>query len=105
MLEILRAIFADHADKLPFVIANTSMTSVRISTQRLLEAVIIGAILAGIGYVAVIPRLEERMTVEIRQVRDDIGELKRKVESIDAQRDKDYRELSREVMRRNAHQR
>lgn len=97
MIDLLRQLLLDNADKIPFFMANAGASRVHVSTQRLFEAAIIGAVLAGIGYIALIPRLEERMTMEIKQVRSDISELKLKVESIDAQRDRDYRELSREM--------
>lgn len=88
-----------HADKIPFVVATTGGMKVNLSYQRVMEAAVIGVVLAGIGYIAIIPRLEERIALEIRQVRTDILRLETRVESIDKDRQADYRELSSQVGR------
>lgn len=92
---------AAHADQIPFLIGMAGAPRVQISMQRVLEAAVIGAVLAGIGYVAIIPRMEERMTIEFRQVRDDIGDLKRKVEMVEVQRNLDYRDLNDRINKVN----
>lgn len=93
---------AAHADQIPFLMAvATGSPKVQVSLQRVLEAAVIGVALAGIGYVMIIPRIEERMTIEFRQVRDDIGDLKRKVEMVEVQRNVDYRDLSDRINKVN----
>lgn len=91
-----------HADKLPFVIAvGGPRMRVQLSYQRIIEAVVIGAVLAGIGYIAVIPRLEERVSLEIGYIRANlkglenrIGSLEDKIDRVDTQRQQDYKELN-----------
>ncbi len=90
---------ARHADKIPFLAIAANGMKVQLSYQRVVEALVIGAVLAGVGYIAVIPRLEERVALEIRQVRSDIQRLETRVEAIDKERQADYRELSSEVRR------
>lgn len=86
-----------HADKLPFIVAiNGARMRVQVSYQRILEAVIIGTVLAGIGYIAVIPQLEQRIALEIQYLRSDFQRLERRLDQIDTQRQEDYRELRKE---------
>lgn len=67
----------------------------QLSMQRVVEAVVIGGVLALIGYGTIIPRLEERMNL----IRDDISDLKREIRRVDAKRETDYRELSERMVR------
>lgn len=83
MNEWLRFI-VEHADKLPFVVAvNGANMRVQLSYQRILEAVIIGAVLAAIGYIAVIPQLEQRITLEVQHLREDFARMERRLDAIE----------------------
>ena len=97
MMETIRNFFSIHsihADQLPFMMSVVNgATHARISMQRLIETAVTAAVLGGLGYVAIIPRLEERVSIESRQVQKDIAELKGKVEEISARRDADFRDL------------
>lgn len=89
-----------HADQLPFLMSIVSgAPRVQISMQRVIEAAVIGGVLAGIGYIAVIPRIEERMTIEFQTVRRDLERVERKVDSVSGRVDQDYRELSGRIDR------
>ena len=100
MISAIHAFLAENVTKIPFLILGTDGFSVKLSAQRLIEAAVIGAALAGIGYVAVIPKMQEHMALEFRHIRENIDDLKRKVERIEFQREKDYRELSKEIRNR-----
>jgi len=66
---------------------------IHLSIQRVLEAAVIAGVLAVFAYLMLVPRLEDR----IAQVRDDIADLKRKVEFVEVQRNIDYRDLTRQI--------
>lgn len=83
-----------HADKLPFVSA-AAPAGLQVSTQRLFEAAVIGAVLAGLGYVMVIPRLEERVALEVGHIRQDIGRLQVDIDNLRRAREEDLRERDR----------
>lgn len=96
MIEYLK----DHADKLPFLMSIAAGTRIQLSMQRIIEAAVTAIVLAIIGYVAIIPRLEERMTNEFQTIRRDIEELKQTVRTIEVQRQDDYRDLQKQINRR-----
>lgn len=83
------------APHLPFVVglANGAAPRVKLSMQRVLEAIIIGAMISGLGYVVMIPRLEERITLEFAHVKQDMTRIERSVEDIRRRVDQDYRDL------------
>lgn len=79
---------------LPFFMGLANGTPrVKLSMQRVLEAIIIGAIISGLGYVVMIPRLEERITLEFLHVKQDMARIERSVEDIRQRVDQDYRDL------------
>lgn len=97
MYDVFAKLLVENADKLPF----TAMagTQVQLSVQRVMEAAIIGLVLAGIGYVAVIPRLEERVEHQVNRLQADVKRIEERAEQIDYKRDADYRELMKEIQK------
>lgn len=96
MFEEIRQFFAAHCDYIPFMAAVSHPAAIAPRShliQRAMETAIIGVIMAGLGYFTVIPRLEERISLESTQTRTDIGELKRKIEEMEKTRNTDYRDL------------
>ena len=97
MMETIRNFFSIHsihADQFPFMMSVVNgATHARISMQRLIETAVTAAVLGALGYIAIIPRLEERITIEGRVVRDDIHALKEQIHEISEKRDRDYRDL------------
>ena len=59
---------------LPFLMTTNGGGGLKVEVrmQRVIEAAVIAAVLAAIGYIAIIPRLEERIEV----VRHDVEEVK-----------------------------
>lgn len=72
--QLIEQILTIVAGKVPFFMATGQQKTV-LNGQRLLEAAMIGGVLALLGYVFVVPRLEERITA----IQDDVRELKRSV--------------------------
>lgn len=93
MIEHIQSFLSAHADKIPFLALGTGA---QVSTKGIIEAVVIGAVLAALGYVAVIPRLEERITLEFKSIKEDIHEIKTNVRASTNR----LRELEREIDRR-----
>ena len=58
-IEAAIASLAKGAGWLPFIL--TAGQDTKLNTQRLLEAGVIGIVMAFIGFVAIVPRLEERI--------------------------------------------
>jgi hypothetical protein len=45
----------------PFFLVTNKDEKMQVNTQRIIEAVVIGAVMAFIGFIAIVPRLEERI--------------------------------------------
>lgn len=102
MIDYLKDLVTYNADKVPFLMSIVAgAPKVQISMQRVIEAAVTAGVLAIIGYVAIIPRLEERMVNEFQTIRRDIDELKQTVRNIESQRQEDYRDLQKQINRRD----
>ena len=75
------------------------MRATKISMQRIIEAAVTAVILAGIGYVMIIPRLEERINQQAMMTANQIIELKAAIASNEIQRQADYRYLAAQITR------
>lgn len=73
--QLIEHILTIVAGKVPFFIMTNAQQKPVLNGQRLVEAAIIGGVLALLGYVFVVPRLEERIT----SIQEDVRELKRSV--------------------------
>ena len=101
MIGYIQQLIFEHANKIPFLLLGTEGVKVRLSTQRIIEAVVIGAVIAGLGYVAVIPKMEEHMTLQFRHINNELYEIKTKMDDIEKKVEQDYRELSKELRKSN----
>ena len=103
---MLEALFAAIAGKVPFFVMTQqpkSNINVTVSTQRMLEAAIIGAVLAAIGYVAIIPRLVERLESIKEEVSRNHEQTEQSLRELRNKHDSDLRELRSAVINRSAH--
>ena len=106
MIEHLKDLILGNAHHIPFLMSAVN-GPVKISMQRLIEAAVTAAVLAAIGYIAIIPQLktkienaEERMTYQFNEVHKSIDELKLEVRNGDLQAE-NARERIKDQVERN----